>query len=138
MRRLIIGIMVLISIWAVVQFVVHMKREKTPISYSCFMEELEQGNMYEVSISDLEITGMFRTPVRVTIRGKSRETLNFSTVLPYRIPDFAATIEIHATEENPILVQERQPTRDWTHIFMYWLPVLLLTLLFLVLYLRRN
>jgi len=99
----------------------------TPLSYSRFKTELQQGNVQEVTVQGSDLRGSFKSPIvvgDVDEKGAPRQYSRFTTLLPpFQDPQLLTDLEKQGVEIN---IQPEQEPSPWTSVLVYLLPWVLI------------
>ncbi|MBD3337225.1 MAG: ATP-dependent zinc metalloprotease FtsH [Candidatus Eisenbacteria bacterium] len=108
----------------VVQYLAGGDRDQKEISYSQFMNQVDRGNIRQVTVVEKELTGEFKKSVTLTDRGRQRTVQSFKVYLLSEDPDLPEKI----WENNPDAEIRSKPSGSpWFNIlFSWWLPLLIL------------
>ncbi|MCP4571184.1 MAG: ATP-dependent zinc metalloprotease FtsH [bacterium] len=100
------------------------------ITFSAFDEQVQAGNIRSITKTGLDVTGELNEKTTLTVKdGSLREVDSFHTRLLSDNPDFYEYIKVH----NPEATQVGEPlkTNWWAHFLTYYLPFLLILVLWL-------
>ena len=98
------------------------------ITYSAFQEQVEAGNIAQYSETGADITGELREKTTMTVKdGSLQEVDRFKT----RRVDREMAAWIQANNENVVLVGEAPKVNWWDRFIIYYLPFLLILVLWL-------
>jgi cell division protease FtsH len=99
----------------------------TPLSYSRFKTELQQGNVKEVTVQGSDLRGSFKAPIvvgDVDEKGVAPQYSRFSTLLPpFQDSQLLTDLEKQGVEIN---IQPEQEPSPWTSVLVYLLPWVLI------------
>jgi cell division protease FtsH len=99
----------------------------TPLSYSRFKTELQQGNVKEVTVQGSDLRGSFKAPIvvgDVDEKGVAPQYDRFSTLLPpFQDSQLLTDLEKQGVEIN---IQPEQEPSPWTSVLVYLLPWVLI------------
>ena len=110
------GILIIL-LWSLLQSPNIIKKE---INFTQFMDQVEQGNVDEVTIADNEL------------RGKSKDGGAFKTVLPAQYDDL-----IKVLRQNKVnIIVKNTAKNSWVSLLFSWFPIILL-ILFWVFFMRQ-
>ncbi len=110
------GILIIL-LWSVLQ---NPNAARKEITFTQFMDQVEQGNVEEVTISDNDL------------RGKTREGGAFKTVLPSQYDEL-----IQVLRQNKVAIIVKNTSRSgWLALLISWFPIILL-ILFWVFFMRQ-
>ncbi len=126
------------GLWILALFVVFlvytmMNIEQTTtheLTYSSFLEQVEAGNIRSVAKTGLDVTGELNEKMTLSVKeGTLQEVDKFYTRLLSEDPEFSQLVK----EANPgvVLAGEAPKTNWWAHFLTYYLPFLLILLLWL-------
>ena len=100
-------------------------RDGVEISFSEYKEILKQDNIRSITVSEKTLIGTLREPVPLS--GESGHTFSrFKTILPLLSEDM-----VKEWEEKNIVVKVEKPSNEWTVIFSYALPWILIFIVWL-------
>jgi len=106
------------------------KTQPYKISYSRFMDELENNNVQEVKFDGLKLEGSFRRAVSISVaHNEAQDVEHFYVYLPYAMDQLPDKIRAQSSKEHPILIDTEQPSVNWWNILITMGPILLLILL---------
>jgi hypothetical protein len=98
------------------------------LTFSAFKEQVEAGNIRSLTKTNLDISGELNEKTTLTVKdGSLREVDKFITRMLSEDPDFIKMVE--ENNENAILIGEAAKTNWWAHILTYYLPFILILLL---------
>ncbi|ALC16425.1 ATP-dependent metalloprotease FtsH [Desulfuromonas soudanensis] len=99
----------------------------TPLSYSRFKTELQQGNVQEITVQGSDLRGSFKSPIvvgDVDDKGTPRQYSRFTTLLPpFQDSQLLTDLEKQGVEIN---IQPEQEPSPWTSVLVYLLPWVLI------------
>ncbi len=123
-------ILIVFLVFIVFQMVSMEKTTIQELTYSSFKEQVDQGNIRSITKTGLDINGELNQPTTLTVKdGTLREVDRFYTRLLTDDPEFARMIE--EANDAVILIGEAPKTNWWAHFLTYYLPFLLILLLWL-------
>ena len=93
---------------------------RVEISYSQFLNELNKGNIKSVTISDKDIKGILKKPIKTD----AGEETHFYTHIPYEDPQLVRKLAEAGVEVNA------KPRQVWRDVLISYLPWIVLFLLF--------
>ncbi len=93
---------------------------RVEISYSEFLNELDKGNIKEVTIAGKDIKGVFKNPVKT----QNGQETNFVTHIPYEDPQL-----VRKLAESGVDVVAK-PKQIWRDVLISYLPWIVLFILF--------
>ena len=100
------------------------------ITFSAFDEQVQAGNIRSVTRTDMQVQGELNEKTTLTVKdGSLKEVDRFSVYLVSEMPDFHEYIRQHNPEAT--LIGEPQRTNWWAHFLTYYLPFLLILVLWL-------
>ncbi len=100
------------------------------ITFSAFDEQVEKGNIRSVTRTDMTVRGELNEKTTLTVKdGSLKEVDRFSVYLVSGMPDFDKYIK--ETNPDATLIGEPQRTNWWAHFLTYYLPFLLILVLWL-------
>ena len=100
------------------------------ITFSSFDEQVQAGNIRSVTRTDMNVHGELNEKTTLTIKdGTLKEVDRFAVYLVSDMPDFHEYIRAH--NPNATLVGEPQRTNWWAHFLTYYLPFILILVLWL-------
>ncbi|MEE2847202.1 MAG: ATP-dependent zinc metalloprotease FtsH [Gemmatimonadota bacterium] len=100
-----------------VQFVRSQEETRAEITYTRFMRQLNNGNVFEVTVIDRRIEGELRAP----IIEQELEVTRFEVTLPSDVTDGL----LEAFESNDVIIQAESPEAGWGTLLIGALPWLL-------------
>ena len=109
--------MMVLMLLLAVQFVRRQEPTRTEISYTAFMQQLNSGNVFEVTVIDRRIEGELRAP----IMEQDLEVISFEVTLPSEVTDGL----LEAFVDNDVLIHAESPEAGWGTILIGALPWLL-------------
>jgi cell division protease FtsH len=99
----------------------------TPVSYSRFKTELQQGNVEEITVQGSALSGSFKESIAVgglDEKGTVRQYNRFTTLLPpFQDPQLLSDLEKKGVVIN---IQPEQEPSPWTSVLIYLLPWVLI------------
>lgn len=99
----------------------------TPLSYTRFKTELQQGNVKEVTVQGSDLRGSFKAPIVVgdgDEKGTAPQYSRFTTLLPpFQDSQLLTDLEKQGVEIN---IQPEQEPSPWTSVLVYLLPWVLI------------
>jgi cell division protease FtsH len=109
--------MMVLMLLLAVQFVRRQEPTRTEITYTNFMRQLNNGNVFEVTVIDRKIEGELRAP----IMEQEVEVTRFEVHLPSDVTDGL----LEAFESNNVIIQAESPEPGWGTLLIGVLPWLL-------------
>ncbi len=100
------------------------------LTQNVFLEQVENGNIRSITKTNLDLNGELNEKTTLTVKDGTEQVVDkFYTRLWSDEPGLSQTI----MENNPgvVLTGERAKTNWWAHFLMYYLPFLLILLLWL-------
>ncbi|MBN2542696.1 ATP-dependent zinc metalloprotease FtsH [bacterium] len=122
-RNLIIWLFILFAV-IVVASLLRQETTEQEISYSQFMELVEQGNVESVVFEEKTITGKLTKSVNLMIDGQTKALDKFKVFIPFEDPDLVSNLE-----ERNIGIKAKSGNTRWFEILIGVLPWLLLVFL---------
>jgi cell division protease FtsH len=123
-------ILIVFLVFIVFQMVSMEKTSIYELTYSSFKEQVEAGNIRSISKTGLDINGELNEKTTLTVKdGTLREVDRFYTRLLTEDPEF--TKMVADANDTVILIGEAPKTNWWAHFLTYYLPFLLILLLWL-------
>lgn len=102
---------------------------RNQISYTRFRQQLQDGNVEQVTVSGDQIQGEFKEPIQADTEGteaEGQETPTFSEFITY-LPSFGDEQLLSLLEEQGVEVETRPDTEfSWWAILINFLPFILL------------
>ena len=120
--------LILISV-TVFQYYSRSKKNVLPISYSRFIQELDNSNIFKVKLVEKDVEGEFRNFVTYQERGISKEYKKFKLHLPFEDPELLTRLEQKGVE-----IDAEAPTTNWSGILLTSLPWILILVFWLFLF----
>jgi len=100
------------------------------LTYSSFLEQVEAGNIRSVAKTGLDVTGELNEVTTLSVKdGTLQEVDKFYTRLLSEDPEFTRIVK--AANEGAIMAGEAPKTNWWVHFLTYYLPFVLILLLWL-------
>ena len=128
-------ILMIFLVFIVFQMVSMEKTTVQELTYSSLKEQVEAGNIRSFTLVGLDISGELNEKTTLTVKdGSLREVDQFISRMPLSDPDFVKLVE--EKNENAIIIGEAPKTNWWAHILTYYLPFILILLLW-VFFLRQ-
>ena len=109
--------MMVLMLLLAVQFVRSQEETRAEITYTRFMRQLNNGNVFEVTVIDRRIEGELRAP----IMEQELEVTRFEVTLPSDVTDGL----LEAFESNDVIIQAESPEAGWGTLLIGALPWLL-------------
>jgi len=109
--------MMVLMLLLAVQFVRNQEETRAEITYTRFMRQLNNGNVFEVTVIDRRIEGELRAP----IIEQELEVTRFEVTLPSDVTDGL----LEAFESNDVIIQAESPEAGWGTLLIGALPWLL-------------
>ena len=109
--------MLVLMLLLAVQFVRSQEETRAEITYTRFMRQLNNGNVFEVTVIDRRIEGELRAP----IMEQELEVTRFEVTLPSDVTDGL----LEAFESNDVIIQAESPEAGWGTLLIGALPWLL-------------
>ena len=109
--------MLVLMLLLAVQFVRSQEETRSEITYTRFMRQLNNGNVFEVTVIDRRIEGELRAP----IMEQELEVTRFEVTLPSDVTDGL----LEAFESNDVIIQAESPEAGWGTLLIGALPWLL-------------
>ncbi len=109
--------MMVLMLLLAVQFVRNQEETRAEITYTNFMRQLNNGNVFEVTVIDRSIEGELRAP----ITEQDLEVTRFEVTLPSDVTDGL----LEAFESHDVIVRAESPEAGWGTILISVLPWLL-------------
>ncbi len=109
--------MMVLMLLLAVQFVRSQDETRAEITYTRFMRQLNNGNVFEVTVIDRRIEGELRAP----IMEQELEVTRFEVTLPSDVTDGL----LEAFESNDVIIQAESPEAGWGTLLIGALPWLL-------------
>ncbi len=109
--------MMVLMLLLAVQFVRSQEETRAEITYTRFMRQLNNGNVFEVTVIDRRIKGELRAP----IMEQELEVTRFEVTLPSDVTDGL----LEAFESNDVIIQAESPEAGWGTLLIGALPWLL-------------
>ena len=109
--------MMVLMLLLAVQFVRNQEETRAEITYTRFMRQLNNGNVFEVTVIDRRIKGELRAP----IMEQELEVTRFEVTLPSDVTDGL----LEAFESNDVIIQAESPEAGWGTLLIGALPWLL-------------
>ena len=109
--------MMVLMLLLAVQFVRNQEETRAEITYTRFMRQLNNGNVFEVTVIDRRIEGELRAP----IMEQELEVTRFEVTLPSDVTDGL----LEAFESNDVIIQAESPEAGWGTLLIGALPWLL-------------
>lgn len=109
--------MMVLMLLLAVQFVRRQEPTRTEITYTNFMRQLNNGNVFEVTVIDRKIEGELRAP----IMEQEVEVTRFEIHLPSDVTDGL----LEAFESNNVIIEAESPEPGWGTVLIGMLPWLL-------------
>ncbi len=109
--------MMVLMLLLAVQFVRGQEETRAEITYTRFMRQLNNGNVFEVTVIDRRIEGELRAP----IMEQELEVTRFEVTLPSDVTDGL----LEAFESNDVIIQAESPEAGWGTLLIGALPWLL-------------
>ncbi len=123
-------ILIVFLVFIVFQMVSMEKTAIYELTYSSFKEQVEAGNIRSLTKTGLDINGELNEKTTLTVKdGSLREVDRFYTRLLTEDPNFSAMVE--ESNDAVILIGEAPKTNWWAHFLTYYLPFLLILVLWL-------
>ena len=129
MRTMSFWFLMVILLFIAIQLINYGKPQDYKISYTKFMEQLEDNNVQMVNFNGQKIKGVFRRPVTVNLRDGSQEIERYYLHIPFPLPELPEMIRAQASDEFPIIIDTEEPGFNWWNTLAYWAPILLLVFL---------
>ena len=109
--------MLVLMLLLAVQFVRSQEETRAEITYTRFMRQLNNGNVFEVTVIDRRIEGELRAP----IMEQELEVTRFEVTLPSDVTDGL----LEAFVSNDVIIQAESPEAGWGTLLIGALPWLL-------------
>ncbi len=120
MRTTFLWLFIILTALVTIQLIGGGHYARVEISYSEFLNELQRGNIKEVTIVEKEIRGKFKNPVKTT----TGEEANFITHIPYEDPDLVRKLAEAGVEVKA------KPKQIWRDVLISYLPWIILFFIF--------
>ena len=120
-RTLLFWILLLLLSISIFQFFNRSRRQEVTITYTEFRQQLNQGNVSQVTIVDKDIRGELKGVSAKVDNGKVTEFDKFYVHLPFEMPELVNELE---AQEVTIIAEPR--TLNWFSILLSGLPWILL------------
>jgi cell division protease FtsH len=114
-----------------VQYQLSGKKEIVEITYSEFIDQLNQDNIKEVTFIEKDLSGEFSTPYSKLAGGKTQAYSGFKVHIPFEDPKLVERLEAGGVE-----IKAKEKSMGWSLILSF-LPWLLFLLLFWFLMFRQ-
>jgi cell division protease FtsH len=100
-------------------------RDGVEISFSEYQEILKQDNILSVTVKEKTLIGILKEPIPISNEG-GRTFTRFKTMLPLLSEEM-----VKEWQEKKIVVRVEKPSNEWTVIFSYALPWILILVVWL-------
>jgi len=123
-------ILLVFLVFLVYQMIYFDRSPVQEITFSAFDEQVQTGNLRSITKTGLDVQGELNEKTTLTVKdGSLKEVDRFHTRLLSDNPDFYEYIKTH----NPEATQVGEPVKTnwWAHFLTYYLPFLLILVLWL-------
>jgi len=128
-RTLLFWILLLLLSISIFQFFNRSRRQEVTITYTEFRQQLNQGNVSQVTIVDKDIRGELKGVATKLDNGKVTEFDKFYVHIPFEMPELVNELE---AQEVTIIAEPR--TLNWFSILLSGLPWILLVGIWLIIF----
>jgi cell division protease FtsH len=123
-------ILLLLSIF-LFQYYSHTKKDVVTITYTEFMQQLEESNVKKVTLVEKDIQGEFAREISKTVGKKTGSFSKFKLHIPFEDPSLLEKLEAKNVE-----IDAEPPSTNWSGIILTSLPWIILIVFWLFM-LRR-
>jgi cell division protease FtsH len=120
--------MVLLSI-SIFQFFNRSRQQEEVITYTEFRQQLEEGNVSEVTIIEKDIRGELKETASKLEDGDLKEYQNFLVHIPFEMPELIAELE-----EKGVMIEAQPKQVNWFSFLLSVLPWVLLFGIWLIIF----
>ena len=120
--------LVLLSI-TIFQFFNRSRGEEVIITYTEFQQQLEEGNVSEVTIIEKDIRGELKTTASKLSDGELQEYDKFMVHIPFEMPELIAELE-----EKDVMIEAQPKQVNWFSFLLSILPWVLLFGIWLIIF----
>jgi cell division protease FtsH len=125
-RTLIFWLILLLVSISLFQFYSRSKRDVVTITYTEFMQHLEESNIKKVTLVEKDIQGEFVTEISKTVGNKIGRFSKFELHIPFEDPSLLEKLEAKNVE-----IDAEPPTTNWSGIILTSLPWIILIVFWL-------
>ncbi|MCK4224454.1 MAG: ATP-dependent zinc metalloprotease FtsH [candidate division Zixibacteria bacterium] len=118
-------LLLLVSI-SLFQYYSHSKRNVVTITYTEFMQELEESNIKKVTLVEKDIEGEFAREISKTVGKQTGRFSKFELHIPFEDPSLLEKLEAKSVE-----IDAEPPSTNWSGIILTSLPWIILIVFWL-------
>ena len=125
-RTLIFWMLLLLVSISLFQYYSHSKRNVVTITYTEFMQELEESNIKKVTLVEKDIEGEFAREISKTVGKQTGRFSKFELHIPFEDPSLLEKLEAKSVE-----IDAEPPRTNWSGIILTSLPWIILIVFWL-------
>ena len=125
-RTLIFWMLLLLVSISLFQYYSHSKRNVVTITYTEFMQELEESNIKKVTLVEKDIEGEFAREISKTVGKQTGRFSKFELHIPFEDPSLLEKLEAKSVE-----IDAEPPSTNWSGIILTSLPWIILIVFWL-------